>query len=137
MSIEAPILRTKSIYTLPSPDDGYRISVMSRHTLQDGVTPDSRISATSFHAWMKQLAPPEKLIGSYYKRGLSWEEFETSYCEFLRTPQTRTYMLALMREIYRHTVTILCVEESPAQCHRRLLAEECVRMDPAIQVEIS
>jgi len=54
------MLFTKSIYKPVSVLDGQRISVMSRHTLEDGVTPDPRINSDSYYAYLKILAPLEK-----------------------------------------------------------------------------
>ena len=45
------MLYTKSIIKQKSLEDGCRISVMSRHTLNDGITIDSRILPDSFDEW--------------------------------------------------------------------------------------
>jgi len=65
------MIYTKCILLPSSPDDGWRISVMSRHTLNDGITPDPRIQVYGFNEWLLKVAPPSVLIGDYYKRGLS------------------------------------------------------------------
>jgi uncharacterized protein YeaO (DUF488 family) len=124
------ILRTKSIRAPISPEDGMRISVMSRHTLNDGVTPDPLITPGTYDLWMKELAPSDLLIGSYYKRGLPWEEFAKQYLDFLRTPDSTVHIQALIHLIQEQTTTLLCIEETPERCHRRLLAQECQSMDP-------
>lgn len=67
------ILRTSCILIPRSPIDGIRISVMSRHTLNDGKTPDHRLMGM-FDEHRPELGPAPKLIGDYY-RGLSWAEF--------------------------------------------------------------
>ncbi|MBI5803556.1 hypothetical protein HY448_02625, partial [Candidatus Pacearchaeota archaeon] len=63
-------LYTKCILSAPSYVDRVRISVMSRHTLNDGITPDERITSEKFNLHVPELAPPLKLIGDYYKRNL-------------------------------------------------------------------
>jgi uncharacterized protein YeaO (DUF488 family) len=109
---------------------------MSRHTLNDGVTPDPEITDTSFDAWWPELAPPERLIGSYYKRGLPWDAFEREFVRHLRSPEVRMRLQHLI-EISRHSdVTILCVEKSPERCHRRLIAEACQDIDPLLEIVI-
>ncbi len=125
-----PELRTKSIHKPIELRDGYRISVMSRHTLNDGITPDTLITPESFSYWMKELAPPLKLIGSYYKRSLDWTEFEKEYLEFLKNPEQNSKILEIIELALVQRVTLLCVEETPEHCHRRLLAEECKRINP-------
>ena len=86
---------------------------------------------------MKELAPPDFLIGAYYKRGLLWEDFEKKYLEFLRKPETQTKIESLIELSKTQTVTLLCVEDTPDHCHRRLLIEECQRLNQEIKVVIS
>lgn len=64
------MLKTKSILAPIEETDGNRISIMSRHTLNDGITPHPRINNSSYQEWNKVLATPEKLIGDHYKRNL-------------------------------------------------------------------
>jgi len=78
-------LFTKSIIKEKEPDEK-RISVMSRHTKEDGVTPDKRIvEGVTFDEWRKEFAPPDKLVGAYYRNELSWKYFEKKYVEFLQS----------------------------------------------------
>lgn len=129
-------LRTKSIHRPIEDVDGYRVSVMSRHTLDNGITPDPLITKESFSLWMKELAPPEKLVGDWYKRNLPWEVFEERYLDFLKNLEQRTKVSELTKMALLKTVTILCVEETPDYCHRRLLAEECKRLNPELSILI-
>ncbi len=131
-----PQLRTKNIYKLVVPEDGYRISVMSRHTLNDGITPDPFINSKSFDSWMKELAPAPKLIGSYYKRGLNWNDFEKEYLEFLKNPEQTSKILEIIGLALTQRITLLCIEETPEYCHRRLLAEECKRINPDLVLTV-
>ncbi len=128
------MLRTKCITLPKGKDDGLRISIMSRHTLDDGVTPDPKIHSSCFDIWWRDLAPPPRMIGDYYKRGLSWQEFETRFCEYLRS---KTKVLETLIKLARgFNVTILCTEKSPEHCHRRLVAEACRNLVPSLQVVI-
>jgi uncharacterized protein YeaO (DUF488 family) len=138
MSIENKILylRTKSIHAPISSDDGYRVSVMSRHTLNDGITLDPLITPKSYDLWIKDLAPPDNLVGSYYKRGLSWKDFEKQYLDFLMQPESQNKLNQLLEMVKRKTITLLCVEDKPDYCHRRLLAEECQKINPNIRINL-
>lgn len=130
-------LKTKSIHAPISTDDGYRISVMSRHTLNDGKTPDPLITNQSFDEWKKELAPPDPLVGSYYRRNLPLVEFEKQYLDFLRKPEQRVNLEKLVSQLKtENTITLLCVEDSPDHCHRRLLAQECQQINSEIQLVI-
>jgi len=57
------ILFTKSILKGRLPNENKLISVMSRHTLEDGITLDERIiEGVSFDEWKVEFAPPAKLV---------------------------------------------------------------------------
>jgi uncharacterized protein YeaO (DUF488 family) len=130
-------LKTASIKKIrTATDQSYRISIISRHTLSDGVTPDPDISMDAYDDWWQVLSPPAKLIGAYYKRGLSWDDFAAEFQRYLCTPVAQT---ALQRLIYLakiRDVTIMCVENNPQYCHRRLVAEACQQLDESLEVII-
>src|SRR6266404_6282533 len=127
------MLFTKCILSDSSSRDGVRISVMSRHTLSDGKTSDPRIKEFDFH--LRILAPSPSLIGSYYKRGLSWEIFEKAYLEEIRHDSKTLSVRSLAIIAMSQDVTIMCIEDTAEHCHRRLLAEECQRYEPNLAVE--
>ncbi|MFA6461000.1 MAG: DUF488 domain-containing protein [Candidatus Woesearchaeota archaeon] len=124
-------LYTKCILHPALPEDGTRISVMSRHTENNGIT----LIEVHYHEHLQQLAPPLRLIGSYYKRGLSWEEFELRYLEHIRQSEIRDQVQKLAQRSLLEDITLLCIEETPEHCHRRLLAEECQRYQPTLTIE--
>lgn len=127
-------LFTKCIKLNPSKKDGYRISIMSRHTLEDGITPDPEIKKFKQH-W-PVLAPTPRLIGDYYKRGLSWEKFEGRFNEFLELEAQQHALQEIIRMAYEGDVTLMCVEKTPEKCHRRLVAEKIKEMEPDLKVII-
>ncbi|MFH0701594.1 MAG: DUF488 domain-containing protein [Candidatus Woesearchaeota archaeon] len=129
------MLYTKCIFLPVERSDGTRISVMSRHTLEDGVTPDHRIAPTLYKEWRKEFAPPDTLVGDYYKRGLPWPEFEKRYLAHLRTPEVGIKVISLAKRAAVEDITLLCAEETPEHCHRRLLAEECQRYETRLKVQ--
>ncbi len=112
-----------------------RICIMSRLTLNDGITPHQGILKSSFEYHLSELGPSPRLIGDYYKRGLSWTEFEHRYLGEIRTSpkmftvQTLAYIATII------DVLILCIEDCPEFCHRRLLARECLRYQPCLHIE--
>jgi len=124
-------LFTKSILKDKHPDDKIRISVMSRHTKEDGVTPDERIiEGVTFDEWQKDFAPPSKLIGAYYRNEISWEEFEKAYLDFLQSEEMKSKLAAFAQRCINETITLMCIEDKPDKCHRRLLAEELQKYQP-------
>jgi uncharacterized protein YeaO (DUF488 family) len=114
--------------------DGTRISVMSRHTLSDGITVDPEISSSQFDLWWPELAPSPKLIGDYYRRGLSWDDFSKRYIEEMGLMSEKIATLAKLA--VSSDVTILCVEEDPAACHRSLLNSLCAERTPSTAVHL-
>lgn len=130
------MLKTKSILYDKEDSDGLRISVMSRHTLNDGVTPHPEITDLSYNKWLPILAPPEKLLGDYYKRGLPWNQFEQKYLDYIRQQKVQIEVQKLAETSLDSIITLLCIEESPEFCHRRILAEECKRYQPNLVLSI-
>lgn len=130
------MLRTKSFRAALDPLDGKRISVMSRHTLSDGITPDPEITPELFDEWWAELAPPPRLVGDHYKRNLPWDRFASIYLEHLRKPDVSGRVLWLAQRALVEDITVLCVEIEPEQCHRRLLAEEALALEPNLTIYI-
>jgi uncharacterized protein (DUF488 family) len=65
------------------------------------------------------LAPSEEILNEYKKNGGDWKTYERSFLELLRERQVET---KVPRELLADSC-LLCSEDSPAQCHRRLVAE--------------
>lgn len=131
----------KAARTLP----GEYVSVMSRHTLSDGVTPDPQIDLRDV-VHLPILAPPPRLVGDWYKGRLGeqneqtfQEEFTPRYLDWLRSHEkevTRLGEKALVEE-----VVVMCIESTPAPgelllCHRRLLAQVCLQLTSGLEVDI-
>lgn len=131
------MLKTKSILYDVEDTDGLRISVMSRHTLNDGKTPHPNITSSSYDEWLQSLAPPAKLIGDYYKKGLDWEQFEKRYLEHIRQPDIQVEVGKIAKASIDSVITLLCIEDSPELCHRRILAEECKRYETDLVLSVS
>ncbi len=127
-------LFTKSIIKEKEPDEK-RISVMSRHTKEDGITPDERIvEGETFDEWRKEFAPPGSLVGAYYRKELSWDDFERKYIEFLRSPEVKQEVESFARRCTEETLTLMCIEDTADRCHRRLLAEELKQYQPQLKI---
>lgn len=130
------MLFTKCILGEREITDGIRISVMSRHTLNDGKTIDHRIDGQfDEHQWA--LGPNGKLIGNYYKppehpERIDWDEFEKGYVAWIRRSDRIPLVRLLAFRASQSDLTIMCIEETPERCHRRLLAEECLRYEPGL-----
>ena len=127
-------LFTKSIIKEKEPNEK-RVSVMSRHTREDGITPDERIiEGVTFDEWRKEFAPPGKLVGAYYRKEVPWEDFEKLYLEYLRSDEIRPKVEAFAKRCTEETITLLCIEDTADKCHRRLLAEELQKYQPKLKI---
>ena len=130
------MLNTKYILKPRKKEEGLIISVMSRHTLKDGKTPDRRIiKFVNYDLWLPIFAPPLKLVGDYYG-GLPWEEFEQRYLNYLSQPDVKVEVQKLAEESLRRITTLSCIEKDPEKCHRRLLAERCKEYQPGLVLSI-
>ena len=127
-------LYTGCIYHQNHP--GTRISVMSRHTLQDGITPDPNIIPSSYDEWQQNLAPPGKVVGAYLRGEINWNSAVFHYMLYLRTPEITERVRILAHRATVRDVTILCREETSERCHRRLLAMRCKFLVPELEVRI-
>jgi uncharacterized protein (DUF488 family) len=65
------------------------------------------------------LAPTQELLDSYKKHGTDWPSYEASFIGLLRERQVEASWAGLLRD----SDCLLCSEEKPAHCHRRLVAE--------------
>lgn len=128
-------LYTRCILSEREVKDGTRISVMSRHTLQDGYTPDNRITASKYDLHLPQFGPHPKLIGDYYKRALPWDEFEIRYLQQLQTKDISQLITNIATRALNENITFLCIEPTADFCHRRLLAQECLKKVPSLSLE--
>ena len=131
------MLKTKCILAPAERSDGLRISVMSRHTENDGVTPHPQITSANYHEWHRRdFAPPGTLVGRYLRGWIKWPEYEERYLAYLREPQRAMRLKQLARRALSENITLMCVEPTPEHCHRRILAEECQRLLPDLELEI-
>jgi len=127
------MLITKCILKEREMSDGIRISVMSRHTLSDGITPDKRIK--DFDAHIPVLGPSPKLIGDYYKRGLGWKDFTERYILEIRQGAKKDLVKYLAELSLKQNITIMCIEDDYHFCHRSILAKECKKYVPNLIIK--
>jgi len=69
------------------------------------------------------LAPTQAMLDDYKKRGAKWAEYEPRFTELIAT---RRIEETVPRELLENAV-LLCSEDQPHHCHRRLVAEYLAR----------
>ena len=128
-------LFTKSILKEKIPSENRLISVMSRHTLEDGITPDERIiEGINYDEWKAEFAPPAKLVWAYYRKEISWEEYEKKYLEFLRSKELIEKVISFAKRCIEEIIILECIEDTSEKCHRRILAEELQRHQSELKI---
>lgn len=115
-------LYTKSIQAKPSKGDGIRICIMRR--------PDSW---AVYDIWMPTLAPSGKLLDDAHAKVVDWNGYEKRFKKEVLIGG-REYLKILIEMARKRKITILCWEKTPEHCHRRLVAEECKRIDPDLRI---
>ena len=65
------------------------------------------------------LAPTRQMLDLYKKHGGAWEEYERSFLQLMKERRIET----AWGQHSRDADCLLCSEEKPNHCHRRLVAE--------------
>lgn len=69
---------------------------------------------------MQKFAPTRSLFDSYKKGYIGWDEYERIYNEFLNARANLDFFYAFQNK----RICLLCAEDTPEHCHRRLIAEK-------------
>jgi uncharacterized protein (DUF488 family) len=81
-----------------------------------------------------ELAPPASLLDRY-GRDKDWPAY---VCDFeglvLASDDAKRSMTDLLARSGTEMLALLCVEKTPQQCHRRLVAERMQDLDPTLQL---
>lgn len=130
------MLRTGSILSPRADGDGLRISIMSRHTLDDGVTPNPRIKGDLFDEHWPELAPSLRDVGAYYRGEIPFAELADRYrAKLVEDNLAISKIGELVNLATERDVTVLCIEDGSEVCHRGVLAQVIMESYPDILVE--
>ena len=77
------------------------------------------------------LAPTKELLSDYRKKRISWSIYETRFIELMKSRRIES---DLSPEIV-HNGCLLCSEDQPHHCHRRLVAEYLKEHWGELQIE--
>jgi len=75
-------------------------------------------------------APTEDILKKYQKGEISWAEYQTKYLDLLE----KRKIIETLEPVNLDGACLLCSEEHPDQCHRRLLAEYIQRQFRDIKI---
>jgi uncharacterized protein (DUF488 family) len=82
------------------------------------------------YSHLTSLAPTQSMLDAYKKRGGDWDVYEA---EFLQLMRDRRIEDAIDPSVLDNTV-LLCSEEKPHHCHRRLVAEYLREYWPDVRI---
>lgn len=71
------------------------------------------------YIYISEFAPTKELLNDYKDRKIKWEEYEKKYKKIL---EDRKIADDLDFDLFNNAC-LLCSEDSPEKCHRRLVAE--------------
>lgn len=114
-------LCSKSIQEIESSDDGFRICIMRKPKMDA--------------AWDHMDARFGPLFESYKKGEIDWPGYVEWFTRDVIIAQS-DYIRLLADIAKNNMVTILCWEREPERCHRRLVAQEVMRIAPEIDIII-
>ena len=80
---------------------------------------------------LPQLAPTKEMLKKF-KQDKNWDEYKEAYLQLLDERDVLTLLAQSFAA--NQTVCLLCAEDKPNQCHRRLLAEYMQSYFPNIKV---
>ena len=67
-----------------------------------------------------RLAPTKELIQEYREKKMSWEVYENRFIELLKE---RQIIKSISKNQFNRPTVLLCSEDKPDYCHRRIVAE--------------
>lgn len=78
-----------------------------------------------------ELAPTEEILDGYKKKKLSWQDYERKFKDVL-AQRNPIQSVKIMGE--QGPICLLCAEDKPIQCHRRLVAEYYAAHAEGVQI---
>lgn len=68
------------------------------------------------------LAPTKEILDAYKKNIIKWSDYELRYAELMKKRNITDYILQKGKLFWAGSC-LLCSEDTPEKCHRRLVAE--------------
>lgn len=119
-------LKTKSIRAKAEKEDGLRICIMGTYN------PSQHKDYKKIDARWQSLSPSPQLLENF-KDGLSWPAYVEIFTEEVLGPQS-LMIQSLAQFALKQDVTILCYDDKPNKCHRRLIALACKMYEPDLEI---
>jgi uncharacterized protein YeaO (DUF488 family) len=108
-------IRTKSAYSPADPSDGRR--VLTTQYWPRGVP------RTAVDEYVRALGPSRELLHAFKRGEIDWPAYETAYLREMQTESSKHEIERLAKIALQQRITVLCVCNDEAFCHRRLLRD--------------
>lgn len=95
------------------------VSQLAGFTKKDDLRYFTKVICEIDYVHLPDLAPTQVILDGYKKHKGSWELYETQFLDLMRTRRVED---KISRELLNNGC-LLCSEEKPQNCHRRLVAE--------------
>lgn len=98
----------------------HNTSQLAGYTKKDDLTYFMREICNAEYVHQPLLAPTETLLSDYRKKKITWSDYERMFMDLMRE---REIHLQIPRSLFDFPAVLLCSEDKPIRCHRRLVAE--------------
>lgn len=119
------MLKTKSIQKRKLHSDGIRICIMRR------IKPEFE-----FDMWVPLLSPSTGLLKDYHEEKVNWEQFSKKFTRSV-LDKNENVLKMIIQMADGQNVTLLCWEETPEKCHRRLVLERIQNLSPQTEIKLA
>ncbi len=106
-------------------------SQLSAFAKRDDLRYFLRVICNIEYVHVLDLAPTPEILDPYKKRLCTWETYETLFLDLMRARRIES---TVSRELLENAC-LLCSEEKPHHCHRRLVAEYLQMHWPDVIIE--
>jgi len=106
-------------------------SQLAGFTKKDDLEYFARVICGASYHHMPNLAPTPSLFRAFKKGGGTWGDYERGFAELMKE---RRAVELLERAFFEEPICLLCSEDKPAHCHRRLVAEAIQKRWPDLGV---
>ena len=106
------------------------VSQLAGFAKRDDLRFFSRAICQITYVHMLSLAPTQEMLDAYKKQRGSWSEYESRFNELMKMREIET----LANKELLDGACLLCSEEKPHHCHRRLVAEYLQQRWPEVAI---
>lgn len=93
-----------------------------------------RVSSIEYRHDLK-LAPTEEIFKSYQQQIITWADYEKLFAQVMKERHIESHILRNYSCSPEVRYCLLCAEVSPANCHRRLVAEKFAEVFDGMEIQ--